>query len=92
LSACLTTAETQLLVTDSASNLVTNVLGILVAIACARQFRLILCGLEILGILHDDPRAPESLAWSNVRAGLDVLWQGAIHLGPRQRESLRFLE
>ena len=97
LYACLTTAGTQLLVTNSTSNLVTNVLGILVALACARLFRIVLRGLELLGTFDDDPRGPESFAWRNVRAGLDAMWQGAIHLGPQQpvpparrRESLRF--
>jgi hypothetical protein len=69
-----------------------------VTIACARLFRIVLRGLEIAGLQQNDPKALESFAWSNIRAGLDVMSQGAIHLGPQQpvpptrrRESLRFL-
>jgi hypothetical protein len=81
---CLTTAGTQLLISESASNILTNTLGILVTIACSRLFRLALYILEVSGIRSGDPRAPESFAWRNFRAGLDAMWQGAIHLGPRQ--------
>ncbi len=91
------TTETQLIVTNAQSNIITNLLGIFVTIACARFFRIFLRILELSGLFHDRPVALESFAWRNARSFIDVMSQGAIHLGPQQavnvlrrRESLRF--
>jgi hypothetical protein len=70
--------------TTNNSNILTNLLGILVTIALARVFRLIIRALQNSGKFHEEPGAVETIAWRTLRSGIDTILPGAIHLGPAQ--------